>query len=265
MPSIYDENPFNPQSAPEPKPPVVADAFPTGPKVPEGMPWQPQTAPPKKKGGCGCVGCMLGCLGTAIVLTVVVGAVGWWAFKQVPIWFRSAVDTAVQESDLSDDDKQVVMQQVDRLIEGYQQGKVTTEKAVAFMEEFLDSPLFNLMFAYATKVKLIDPSGLTPDEKRTADRILQRTMRGVIEKKISKDDLNGALDEISDPLEGGGRQFRDPLSDDEIRSFLEECKSIADSAQIPNEDYQADVGGELKKLVDQALGEVAETPLPEAP
>jgi hypothetical protein len=228
-------------------------------------PVPPIMQPPPKKTGCTCVGCLLGCAGVTLVLMLVGGIAGWWVYKQLPGLARQAVDQAVNQSDLSDEDKKVVMAQVDRLVDGYQQGKVDLPKLGQFFEQLSKSPLMDLMIAYAAKVKYIDPSGLTPEEKAAADRTLQRVARGVIGKKISDDDLDAALDHISSESPGGGREFREKVSDEELRAFLGECQRLADEAQIPSDEFQVDIGGELKKLVDEALGESSPPPVVEAP
>ena len=221
---------------------------------------QGQTPPaePKKRTGCTCVGCLLGCLGMVVVLTIVAGVGAWWGVKQIPSLARNVIEKAVNESDLPAEDKQMVLVQVDRLIDGYEQGKVDMQKLGQLVENFSESPLMDLMIAYAAKVKYIDPSGLTAEEKTEAERVLQRVARGVVEEKIPDDELDVALNHISNDLGNGGRQFRENVSDAELRAFIKECKKLADDAEIPEEEYKVDIGAELKKLVDEALGEVSE-------
>jgi hypothetical protein len=195
-----------------------------------------------------------------LMLLIATGIAGWWLYKQIPSFARNVIDQAVAQSDLSPEDKQVVMAQVDRLVEGYEQGKVDLPKLGKFMEGLAQSPLMDLMIAYAAKVKYIDSSGLSPEEKEAAERSLQRVARGVIDDKISEDDLNSALNHISNERPGGGREFREKVSDDELRAFLAECQRLADEAQIPNADFKVDIGAELKRLVDEVLGEQSDSP-----
>ncbi|MGE0760147.1 MAG: hypothetical protein AB7F89_13030 [Pirellulaceae bacterium] len=199
------------------------------------------------------------------VVLAIVAAIGiWWFVQKIPEMARQVIDQAVQQSDLSPEDKQVVMQQVDRFVEGYKEGKVDMQKLGLFFEQLAESPLMDLMIAYAAKEKYINPSGLSAEEKQQAERTLQRLTRGVIEEKISKSELDIALDHISTDNGNGGREFNETLSDEQLRAFLAECQRLVEQAEIPDEEFQVDIGAELKKLVDQALGE-APPIQPEAP
>ena len=261
MSSIYDEPPITPQpyQPPKPHPGAPFDPQAYGPTVAQGPPVEP-----KKKSGCTCVGCLLGCFGLVVVLTILGGVGAWWGVKKIPDWTRNVIDKAVQGSDLTPEDKQVVMTQVDRLVVGYKQGKVDLQKLAQFGEKLAKSPLMDLMIAYAAKVKYIEPSDLSDEEKAEAEKVLQRLARGVVEEKIPDDELDVALNHISSEVGNGGRQFRENVSDAELRAFIKECKKLADDAEIPEGEYHVDIGGELKKLVDEILGEVSEVEKPDA-
>lgn len=264
MSSIYDEPPLNPQPLPEPQAPAPFYGS-AGPTTAYSRPTM-QSGPeqPQKKSGCGCIGCLLGCLGVVSVLVVMGGFGTWWGLRKLPDWTRGAIDQVVQESDLAPEDKQMVMKQVDRLVEGYKEGKVDLEKLGQFAQRFAESPLMDLMIAYAAKIKYIDPSGLTDEEKAEADKTLQRVARGVVEEKIPKEKLDVALNQISNEIPNGGRQFREDVSDAELRAFLAECKKLADEAAIPEGEFKVDIGDELRKLVDETLGETDEPVEPKA-
>lgn len=251
MSSIYDDPPSN---APAYQPPKPFASDPVASAEAYSPPFAKQDDSPPKKRGCGCLGCFLGCLGVIVILAIL-GAIGaYYVAQKAPDFVRDTIAKGVEESDLKPEDKQMVMQQVDRLVEGYKEGKVDLQGLGTFAEDFVQSPLMDLLIAFGAKVKYIDESGLTPEEKAEAERTLQRVARGVIEDKISQDELDIALNHISNEV-GQSRQFKEEVTDEELRAFLKECKRLADEAMIPDEEMQVDIGGELKKLVDKALGE----------
>jgi hypothetical protein len=193
------------------------------------------------------------------VLLTVVGGIGLYVFLQrLPDLARQTIAKGVEQSDLSPDDKRMVMEQVDRLVQGYKQGQVDLRKMGRFFEDFARSPLMDLLIAFAAKVKYVDNSGLSPEEKQEAEKTLHRVARGVIEERITQEQLDVALNHISKKLANGQRQFKDTVSDDELRAFLKECKRLADEALVSNEEINVDIGQELKKLVDRTLGEAPE-------
>ncbi len=258
MSSIYDDPAPNPQPFPSQKPFASEPIQPSDAYI---SPSQQQPLPPTKKSGCGCVSCLLGCLGVSVVLAIVGGIAAWYVVQKLPDWTRQGIAQAIEESDLEADDKRMVMQQVDRLVDGYKQGKVDIQKLGTLVEDFTKSPLMDLLIAFGAKVKYIDNSGLSPEEKAEAEKTLQRVARGVIEEKITQEQLDVALNHISNKMSNGQRQFKDEVSDEKLREFLKECKRLADEAMVPDEEHKVDIGGELKKLVDKALGELpAEAP-----
>jgi hypothetical protein len=196
-----------------------------------------------------------------VVLAIAAGVGTWYFVKRLPDITRATIAKTVEQADLAPEDKRMVMQQVDRLVDGYKQGKVDLQKLGTFFEDFSRSPLMDLLIAFGAKVKYIDQSGLTPEEKAEAEKTLHRVARGVIEEKISHQDLEVALDHISHGLPNGGRQFKDTVTDEELRAFLQECQRLADEAMVSNEELRVDIGGELKKLVDKTLGEAPEVQL----
>ena len=260
MTSIYDD-PGPSQPYPPAKPfadaPVSAEPY--------SPPFAQSTEPPPKKSGCGCLSCFLGCLGVTAVLAIVGGIATYFVVQKIPDFTRQTIAKGIEESDLKEEDKKMVMEQVDRLVDGYKQGKVDLDKLGQFAEEFVQSPLMDLLIAFGAKVKYIDNSGLSDEEKAEAERTLQRVARGVIEEKISEEKLDVALNHISNKLSGGQRQFKEEVSDEELRAFLAECKKLADEAMIPDEELQVDIGAELKKLVDKTLGEAPPDADPQAP
>lgn len=236
--------------------PYATDASPVIP--PQQANWSEKgtpSEPPKAKKGWS--GCLIGCLCVFLLGVVMCGAGTWYAFKKLPDFARNTAVTAIEQSDLSDEDKRVVVEQVDRVVNEYKAGNISLEQVGEVFEEFAQSPLMNVLLAKAAMEKYVSPSGLSDEEKTEAKMTLERAARGVFEKKISQGELETTLDMISTKT-GNQRQFANSLSDDELRKFLAECKRLADAAEIPEEPYEVDVGGEVKKAVDRALNVRAE-------
>lgn len=254
MSSIYND--------PKPFPPGGDNPVFAEPYMPPGAPASP---PPKSKTGWGCLGCALGCLGFVVVLLIIAAAGAWYAYTKLPDMARGLVAKGVEESELDPEDKQKVMQQVDRLVEGYKQKKVDLQQLAKFGEDFMKSPLMDIFIAFAARKQYIEKSGLSAEEKMEAERTLQRVARGVIEEKITQEELQKALDYISEARPNGAREFKQTVTDAELREFLSECKKLADEEMIPDQESNVDVGAELKKLVDKTLGEAPPAADPGAP
>lgn len=230
------------------------DALPESDSSTKGIPLEPAAG----KGGGGCRGIALGCLGTMLLVIIVMLAGAWWIVKKRHDFVRVVIDRGIRESDLLDADKETVMRQIDRLVDGYTRGKVDLDTLQSLGTAL--EPLTDLLMVRAAQVKYMNGRGRAPQDKADAERIIQRLMRGVIEKSISRFTLEDALNIISSTTGNGGRAFRDSVTPLEITSFLDKCSHLVEEASIPGEDYSVDVGTELKKRVDEALEELAEAP-----
>ncbi len=211
----------------------------------------PPASPPKKRSGCAT--CLLVCLGLMFVCFVLCGAGTWFVVKKAPDWARDLAVSAIEGSDLTVEDKQVVTGQIDRVVDEYKAGRITMQQLGEIAEELQQSPLLTLMMAMATEEAYVRPSGLPDEEKELAKRTLQRVARGVFEKQIDAEELDAALDYISTKDGNGARKFNSPVGDEELEQMLTECKRLADAADIPDEPYQVNVGAEFKAAVDRVL------------
>ena len=186
----------------------------------------------------------------AAVLLVVSGLLVW---KMLPTWTHDALVAAVEDSELSVDDKQSVVGQLDRVYEEYQAGRVSMQQLGQLSEQLTESPLFTRALVYAAMENYVGPSGLSDEEKQTARLTLQRVARGVYEEQIEQQQLNPTLDYISTEDVEGQRQFNENVSDVDLREMLAACRRLADNAGVPDEPFQVDIGGELKRAVDESV------------
>lgn len=248
----YPSGPTNPFE----KPPPAMPAPPTGYEPLPGTgpdPWR-SSYDEKRTGRSFPWGfCLLGCLGMFLIGILVCAGVGYYAARKIPDGIRDVTVAAVRQSDLAEEDKRVIIEQIHRVHGEYKAGRIGIEKVGEVVDRLTNSPLIPVMIAKAAKHKYLNPSGLTDEEKAAADVTLQRVARGVIENKIESHELDLALDYIS-TRQGEQRQFKETVSDDDLRKFLEECRRLVDAKEIPDEPFQIDLGSEFRKAVDQALG-----------
>ncbi|HRX79084.1 MAG: hypothetical protein H6821_00355 [Planctomycetaceae bacterium] len=212
----------------------------------------PLSESPKKKRS-GCATCLIVLLGLMFVGILLCGLGTWYVVKKAPDWARNAIVSGIEGSDLTDEDKQIVTEQVDRVVDEYKAGRVSIEQLVEISQELSNSPLLTLMMAMAAEEAYVKPSGLSDEEKEQAERTFERVARGVFEKQIETDELNTAMDFVSTVDSNGNRQFKSPVADEDLRLMLAELKRLSDEAEIPDEPYQVNVGAEFKAAVDRVL------------
>jgi len=80
-------------------------------------------------------------------------------------------------------------------------------------------------------------------------------VRGAIDGTIDEASMDAAMAHIADRQEGGGWQLRNQVSDAQLRAFLAEAKAAADEADVPPQPEDFDPSEEVKRIIDQAMGE----------
>lgn len=212
---------------------------------------------PKKSGG-GCVTAIIGCLVVCLVLAGVACGVGYYIYINFGVMAanlaESQLNSTIDEFDLPDDQKKGMKEQVSRVAQGYRDGDISMEQIGTVVENILESPAFTAVPVEIARVKYIEPSGLSDEEKADAKKQLQRIAKGAFEDKISEDELKALLDgRIADEQPDGNLQFRDNVPDEDLRDFIAAAKELADEKEVADQNFDIDLAAELKKAVDQAL------------
>lgn len=111
-----------------------------------------------------------------------------------------------------------------------------------------------MFMTYAAKAKYIDQSGMTR-HKQAANKALMRFGRGVIDKKISDGTARATFDSVTEPGPGNDKKLKDSLTDQELRDLIAKAKKLADDAEIPEEIPTVDIGDEIERVLNNALGD----------
>ncbi len=203
-------------------------------------------------------GVLKGCLIVVGILLLLAAAAGIYVALHWKSWAadaaRAAVRSAVQTSQLTEEQKQRVVTRIDGLAGDFESGKVSAQQVASVFEEIVQGPLLPLAMVYAAKEKYIKPSALTADEKAAGARSLERVARGVYEKKLP----NSALQDLTAPISTtdvhGKQTLKETLTTEELKAFLAAAKKKADDAGMPDEDFTVDIATEIEKAIDKATG-----------
>ncbi len=210
-------------------------------------------------------GFMKGCLIVVAVLVVlaIIGAVivamMWRSI--VGGMVRSVAEQAINNSALSDADKEGMMKQIDRMIVAFENEELDQAKAEKFFKQLSKSPIIHVGAVKIVEQNYVDQSGLSNVEKAEGKLTLQRFARGVFEEKIDKGKAQELWEMLTVTDAEGKTTMKETLTDEELKDLMAKAKAAADAADIPEEDFEIDIVGEFKKAVDAALGE-EEAPAP---
>lgn len=214
----------------------------------------PPQQPPQQSGGC--LGCSMGCVIFLLVLALLCGGGLLYVYFNWQVWVgdaaRQVAVEAIKKSELAPADQDRVIVQMDRIVDEFKAGKISVERLGEMLKKVADSPLLPLVIVAAFEEQHINKSSLPDDEKAEAKLVLQRIARGVAEKKIDASELNSAIESISTGS-GDSKKVKENLSEEELRGFIEELKTIADEKMISDEPFVIDIPTEFEKLVDEML------------
>jgi hypothetical protein len=201
--------------------------------------------------------CLIGCFLMFVACGLLCAGIVWYvasnAKKIASNLARDAIVGTVEQSDLESNEKRAIIAQVDRVVDQYQAGEISTEDLGRIMEELAESPLMGAILIRSVELHYVEPSGLDDAEKEQARRTLQRVLRGLYEKQLTTEELEPAMDHISYRDAQGNRQLKQQISDEELRRFLAACRERVEAAEIPDEPYEVQISQELKRAIDRAL------------
>ena len=202
--------------------------------------------------------CLSGCLlvlGIVLLLGVIAG---FWIWNNWRDWVADFASQAIEQGidawDLPAQEKQEVQAQVDRVIGAFRDERLSAEQLATIMSKLVDSPLMTTMVAVAVDKMYLEKSGLSDEEKAAGRQDLKRFVRGVVDDKIDQQATDEVMVHIADH-HGDQWQLREHVSDADLRAFLAAAKDQADKAEIPAEPEEIDPSDEIKRIVDEAMGE----------
>jgi len=215
--------------------------------------------PPRRSGWNAC---LIGCLVVFLIGVLLCGGIAWYVYANLGRFktivsdaARQAIVSGIRESDLPEEEKQAIIAQVDRVVDQYKSGQISTQQLQRVMQELAESPLMGAILIYSVEVQYVQPSGLSDEEKQQARRTLQRVLRGATEEKIRLEELEAAMEHVTVKRANGQRELKQKVTDDELRAFLAALKKKADEAEIPDEPFEIKISEEFRQAVDRALGE----------
>ncbi|MCC9608197.1 hypothetical protein LOC68_01195 [Blastopirellula sp. JC732] len=214
---------------------------------------------PQKSGGSAVPKVLLGCLVAIILMVVIACGVGYYIMSNIKSLgvglFASVVTQAIDESELPEDQKIGMKEQIDRIASGYKSGEISDEQLGKIFENIGESPVISAIPVIVVESTYLKNSGLSEEEKADAKKQLDRAAHGLFDKTITMDNLDPAMEKIAERGPEGNWEIKSNVSDDELKEFVAETKKICDEHGIPDEEFQVDIVAELKKSIDDALAQ----------
>ncbi len=217
--------------------------------------------PPQKEGLSGCAIAAIGC-GVVLVILLIFGGLGiWWVANNARTFgaeiAAEVLKASLQELDLPADQQTRIDARIDDIAQQFKDEKLSGEDVGRIFQRIAKGPLMPAGLALFVKRVYIRDSGLSDDEKAAAEVAIHRFARGVIDESIPEAEREAVLDTISSMDAQGQREFKQKLTDDEVKAFVDAAKQAADDAGVAEEVPEINFADEFDKAIDEALGETA--------
>lgn len=231
---------------------------------------------PEKKSGClkyAAIGCL------SIVILGVIG--GWFAYRKVKdmAWNyagQAASEMAgpmVTEFGFTPEEAETISEAIERLADEGRERRLGPKDAAQIGFYLFEDPASMALMMHLVDNKYLEPSTLDDAEKAEARMTMARFARtgGVItlagKETAPPDPLVAILlenpEEITKEMQAGEfsesqtePEFKETLTDDEIREAMQIMKQRADAASIPDSVETMDLGAEIDRAIDEALGKL---------
>lgn len=209
------------------------------------------------------------CLVVAILALAVSCAVcafgSWFTFRdQYPLAQRGITQQLipwVKQSTLAPPDRESIVQQLNEVLPKVQGREINPQQLSRLHNCLQDNPV--LLWGVVQEVQrqarqLVGDTGgselLTPLEGQALERIEDRLLRAAAERKLSRNDIEFALQScaVLQP-NGAGLEAKPDLTAEQIRQFTARAEQLAQQQQIPNEPYDKTPAEAFALLLKAAL------------
>jgi hypothetical protein len=164
---------------------------------------------------------------------------------------REGVVAVVEDSLLPTHEKTEVIAQVDRIAAAYKAGEIGQEKLDELFVKLGDTPVSAYIAFFGQEEQFLADSTLATPEQEALRLACRRGLCGLFSGKISEDQYFDAMPD--------GYQYEQALAhsqeraDEIVRNWSLNLHQICDDAGVSINPPAVDVGGEMRRLVDELL------------
>lgn len=195
-------------------------------------------------------------LGLAVTC-IVCGLGSWLMFSdQYPFAVKSINQQLipwVETSQLSDQDQRSIVGDLRGLLPKLESRSIDLQQLTRLKNCLQDNPVL-LWGGIESIIAQAPGAGLTETEQQALQRISERLLRAAVERKLSRRELEFAIQNCSRVREGAqSLEVISPLTAEQIREFMQRGEQIVERNDVPNEPYDKTPGEAFSLLIDAAL------------
>jgi hypothetical protein len=166
-----------------------------------------------------------------------------------------------KDLNMPQDEVKAAMAPVEAFAEKVRQGEVSIEQALAVGQAIGEGHVPPLVMARGFEAKHLTASGLSDEEKAAGHIATTRFAKGVASDAIAKGDREAVMEMLTERItttgSGGQRhtktQFKETLTDEELRGVIAKMKQLADDAGISDQAFQVDMAAEIEEAIQHGM------------
>jgi hypothetical protein len=213
---------------------------------------------PARRGGSGgnwILTALVAVGGMLAVASLLVVAAVWWAVSSFEGWMvglgREGIVAMVEESNIPADEQREVTEQVDRVVAAYKAGQLKQEDLNRLLLDLDSTPAMAYISCAGIEEYYLEDMDLPTDDAARARAAFERALYGVSQGTIDVEDYYDALpddEQFASALDDSGEAAAAVL-----QKSVNRLHKLADRAGVPVQPPTVDIGGEMKRVVDQLL------------
>lgn len=208
-------------------------------------------------GGIGCmVAVLLGIIG-AVIVWINIRAISGEAGRAVVI----AMVDKMREQGLPAEQRDAIVGHVNRLTEDYKAERLDLAQLTELFAEI--RPQLDVAVSAGIVTGALESSKLSAEEKAAASKSLQRFAHGCAKESISHETIELIVSKLRVPGTAPHEmQFKEKLTDEELRALVAEAKSAADVVDVPADLPTQDLVAEIGRAIERTLAKIESKPAP---
>ena len=198
-------------------------------------------APPHKEPSMG-PACLVVTILALAGSVAVCGLGSWFVFRDQPALAMKAIQKQlipwVEGSQLSPNDKQSIVEQLDGLVVEIELGKINKQQLSRLHNCLQDNPVI-LWGGIQSIENQAAAAGLTETEIESLKRTNQRLLRMATERKMGRTDLEYTIQQLSKVnKQGDTLEVNSDLTGEQIQIYMKRAETLLTRSKIANEPYE---------------------------
>lgn len=215
-------------------------------------PYFPQQPPPRRIPVLKIIGTML------LVLIIICGGLVTYVAYNFRNWAaafaRGPLLTLVDEAGLPDVQKASIKQNLSRVADAFQSGRISYTQFTTIIEKLSQGPFFDLIQVEAMQHQYTLAHPQADAERQETMLLFDRFERGLVEGTIRPQEVRDVMALVHDPDQSHADGKSKTVTEAELKPFIDAMRKAVETAKIPAEPFEPDFAAEIDRAVSAVLG-----------